>query len=376
MIPLWKLKRELTRPFQQLADLPRVLSEPFKRAAYDRNRWDRIIETDGEFHQTSKYAIFLIYQPGPLPDSLIETCDYLTSNNYTILLVSNTKLAEPAIAKLAPRCWKILQRPNFGYDFGGLRDGIHFLQRANINPTNLILINDSIWFPISPDADVISRLETSPYDLCGLMLHVPFRNEQIKDETRRFKKRKLTEHIESYVTHLPEKIWLHPAFIKFWDTYKQTSSKTLTIKRGEIGFSKDMSAAGLSVGALSSRSAFQEAIKHKPTEFLEKTLKYAAYVDPNFEKQHAELGNSSEDLHRHDALLSHILEVTDRRRFNASFCWATENIFALSFIKKHNGTIFKRSRREFIAAIKANDLQAGSPAALKEIEAMVANETA
>ena len=186
-----------------------------------------------------------------------------------------------------------------------------------------------------------------------------------------FQKRKLAEHIESYVTLVKNKCLTSAAFRKFWQDYPQTSSKNLTIKIGEIGFSKAMVKAGFKIGALSRRRFFIEEIDKRSDAFLEKTLKYAAYSDEYLQNAGLAVLVKERDSNWRHAALDHIHEVVERRRFNASFCWATEQIVATTFIKKHPGRIFQIGRLRFLEAVEGDDIICDNKAALLELRAQI-----
>lgn len=374
MIPGWKIKRELGRVVDQFREFPSRIVEPFQRLRYDRERWS-LIKLHGDAPDPGeKLCLFLVYQPADIAPSVLTTLEFLAAQGYSTLLIANSGLTEKSLHQVLPKVWRVMERPNFGYDFGGLRDGLHFVERQGFAGSHLILLNDSIWFPMSLTTKTIQQLEAAPHDLTGLFLHVPARNEFEKESRRHFRKRKLAEHIESYLTLIPRKTFQRPEFAAFWQGYRQTSSKTLTIRRGEIGFSKAMAAAGLSVGALSRRSAFVQAIADFSADQLEKTLEYAAYSDAAFQAERDTLMQSPRGPDWRDAAIDHIRRVVERRRFNASFCWATEEIFGTSFLKKHPGRIFQEGRRQFLRAVNNGDLQCDNLVALAELRQRVAKD--
>ncbi|WP_322890897.1 MULTISPECIES: rhamnan synthesis F family protein [unclassified Yoonia] len=372
MLPVWKLKRELSRIKEQVQNIPRSLAEPLLRYAHDQNRASKLAVFGCGAPQSPKFCVLLVYQPRTFAASVLRTCDYMTAKGYNVVVVANGGLPVDQRSKVTNRAWRLIERPNFGYDFGGYRDAVHFLQDQGISPTKLILMNDSIWFPMWTGCSVIENLETSPFDLTGLLLHVPARNEYAKDHRRLLRKRKLAEHIESYVTMVPQACFDSDAFRQFWDGYRQTDSKLMTIKRGEIGFSKAMKAAGFTVGALSRRSAFLDDIAQQPDAFLVKTLKYAAYSDPSFEAECQHLFAHSGMADWRAKVLDHIARVVEARRFNASFCWATEQLYGTSFVKKHPDRLFQIGRMRFLEAVENGDLTCDNPEALAELRAMVA----
>jgi hypothetical protein len=289
-------------------------------------------------------------------------------------MVANGGLHDGERKHVVANVWRLLERPNYGYDFGGFRDAIHFLQWQQISPKNLVLMNDSIWFPMWTGSDVVERLEGADFDVTGLLLHVPTRNEYPDPKYRGNQVRKKAEHIESYVTMVSANTFEHPAFQRFWDSYEQTDSKLLTIKRGEVGFSRAMGEAGLTVGALSRRKTFLQELRARSDQFIEQTLRYAAYSDQSLEDAGTALLAAPRDDAWRDRALAHIESVVKIRRFNASFCWATEQIFQTSFVKKNPDRLFQVGRMRFLEAVENGDIQCDNVDALEELRRAVAND--
>lgn len=356
---------------EQAQNIPRLMFEPVQRYFYDLDRVSKLNVWEGVATKSEKFCVLLIYQPGALPTSLLRTCEYMSAKGYNVIVVANGGILDDQRDVLLRSAWIVIERPNFGYDFGGYRDAILFLQDQRIYSAKLILMNDSIWFPMWSKTKVIENLERSPFDLTGLLLHVPSRNEAVNDQQRMLRKRKLTEHVESYFTMISQACFDSEAFIAFWKKYPQTNSKLMTIKRGEVGFSKAMNTAGFSIGGLTQRSSFINDISEKSDDFLSKTLKYAAYSDKAFEDECQELLALTYTADWRPKVLDHIVRVVEARRFNASFCWATEQLYGTTFVKKHPGRLFQLGRERFLVAVDRGDLPCDNQEALAELRTMV-----
>lgn len=367
MIPAWKLKRELQRLRLQIAALPdRIIGRVLQRR-HDSSRWTAIDEHAGQQAQKAKIAVFLIYQPKALAPSVLQTCRYLDSQGYAVLLVANGGLEAVDRALCLPWCWRLLERPNFGYDFGGYRDGIFWLWREKIVPSRLLLVNDSIWFPLCTDSDVLSRIEALDHDPAGLLMHT--RSRYAGDAARKLE----GSFVESYLLLISSTLFQSDAFARYWRDYVPSNAKHVTIKRGELGFSYAMRAAGFDPGAISDRQAFLDAIVLQEDDFLAKTLRYAAYSDDDLRAEGAALVDRS-SAHWRRRTLAHIEQTVLRRRFNSSFAYATEHIFALSFHKKNREMLFRQARRPFLAAADEGDLNFDNTEALAEIRALASQE--
>mgnify|MGYP001121682791 CR=1 FL=1 len=163
--PLWKITRELKRPFQQIPALPRLLGTLlFGAKYYDMFLARRIKITPGALPRGDRVAIYLIYpQDGLLPSHRL-ALDYLLENGYAPLVVSNLPLSDQDMAELQGSCWRVMERPNVGYDFGGYRDGFLSLEGDREHLKRLVLLNDSSWFPLPGAGNWLREAEALEVD--------------------------------------------------------------------------------------------------------------------------------------------------------------------------------------------------------------------
>jgi len=144
MIQFWKLRRELARLGQQLRAIPETLWKPAAQRKHDRAFDAGFPVHDGAQPLGKKIAILLIYQPHGIQESILEICTHLLAQGFIPFILTNTPLSPHDLERLIPRVWRIIERPNFGYDFGGYRDGIKALWQWKITPGSLLVLNDSI----------------------------------------------------------------------------------------------------------------------------------------------------------------------------------------------------------------------------------------
>lgn len=112
----------------------------------------------------------------------------------------------------------------------------------------------------------------------------------------------------------------------------------------------------------------------RDASFLERTLIFAAYSDAGLQQERDALLAEPKRSDWHNRALMHIVRTVERRRFNASFFWATEQLFDTSFVKKNDGMLFRLSRAKYVQAVSTGDLQVDAAAALAEIYTMVDSE--
>ncbi|MBQ2259799.1 MAG: rhamnan synthesis protein F family [Loktanella sp.] len=372
LIPMWKLRRELSRLGDQIRNLPRYVAElplrrtePARRAAYERD-FDQLTKLDtGQIQLGRKPAVYLLYQPKGIAQSSFATLDWLVAHGYSPIVVSNSPLSENDQRALLARSALLLQRPNFGYDFGGYKDGIRLIIRHGITPERVIIMNDSVWLPMVPD--LMERLEQrEDVDILGLL-----EDEKIKHGTdggQPSGKR----HIESYFYMISAAGWQSDAFQNFWHDYRMTDAKSDTIRFGEIGFSRKMIEEGVAIAGLTSRALFLEKIAQQDDSFIAKTLKYAAYGDDDLRREGARIrALPIVTPGWRDQALNHIRKCVNRKRFNAAFCFANGRMFGTLFMKKNYERVFSEMRMNYLEAINDGVLPPPPDAVLAELHEVV-----
>ena len=377
MIPAWKLRRELTRLRGQilgiprsLAALPKRLAEPGRRRAYDAAFPANLTLSHGDVAPGAKIAIVVLHQPHGIAASTFATCEWLLHEGYAPLVVSSAPISGTDRAALHRVAWQVAVRENFGHDFGSYRDGIRLIRDAGLSPDRLILLNDSIWCPLR--ADLMARIEAINADLSGLL-----QDEKVAhDDAGGTPTDRL--YLESYFFVISGALWRSAAFQDFWTSYPMTDHKPDTIKRGEIGFSRSMQAAGFRLCALTDRARFLAAIAHADAQTLHQALRYAAYDDRGFADENADLLAcfGTDDGWKAQAR-DHMRRWVNRRRFNSGFPLATATIFGMYFLKKKQGEeIFVAARRSYLRAVQDGHIAAPDAVFLSEIKASVPVPTA
>lgn len=231
-----RLTREAQRVGRQVTRAHRYLSAPFARRLHDRLRTERVQVFRCHASWTGEVALLLLHQPDGLLGSTFHTLDHLRAKGLAPLVVSNAPLSDPDRERLATAAWTILERPNIGYDFGGYRDGILHLFETVGTPARLFLINDSIWFPLRRNSDLVDRARASQADIYGFVL-----NDLMRRDSRR--------HLQSYFLTFGPRALSHPAFSRFWERLFLTDDKELVISRCEIPLTAHLRREGLTVDA-------------------------------------------------------------------------------------------------------------------------------
>lgn len=356
MIPLWKLRRELYRFGEYLWAGAGLIYEPFLKARHDRWRRALPAPADQDVPASDKIAILLAFQPKGIAASTILTLSHLAQNGYAPLLISNAPLSKTDRAKLASVTWRVIERPNYGYDFGGYRDGILLLEDWGIRPKRLFMMNDSIWFPLAAGSTLLDRLENTKGDIVGGFLHP----DTVRKRTGTIRE----GFLESYLYLINQSALEHAEFKHFWQRFRVSSNKLNAVYRGERGFSREMKKRGLSITGLFTPDGLLQALETAPDETVRLTLTYGAYMDADLAAEQKNLMSRdiSEPNWRKDAL-DHITHTIARRRFNASFPYPSVALLGMDFMKKSLGptgagalALHSQMRAQYLNAAEANDV--------------------
>lgn len=351
MIPGWKVRRELARLGQQLRAIPEAVSDPIRQRYHDRMVFPRLEFTEGQRRLGPKIAILLLYQPRGIAESTIYTCGFLASKGYSALVVSNAPVSEADRQRLAPEAWRIVERPNFGYDFGGYRDGIRLLWRWGLTPETLVMMNDSVWFPLDPETLIIEDLEAHPAGLAGSILRV----------------RGQETFLESYLYRIRADVFLLADFRSYWENLRLTSNKYNVIRRGERGFSHAIQSAGYAIAGLYPDADLPRYLKDQDNVFLRDMLRHAAYIDGGLSEERDRLVASNEPEWR-DQVLDHVERTLVKRQAYSSFPVAMVRLFGYPILKKSREPASRSWLRAWRSAVDAGDLQAAPAQVTNEVE--------
>ncbi|MBO9402067.1 rhamnan synthesis F family protein [Shimia sp. R9_3] len=357
-----KLVRELARVQRDFIGVVHRIKFWWLQRRYD-NQWPaQLLLTDGTQPPSSKIAVLAMYQPGGLRASTLETCDHLADCGYTVVAVSNTPLNEADRNTLAHQVYKICERPNYGYDAGAYRDGVWLLRREGLKPDSLILINDSILFPLQKKTDAISRLEAKNDTLGGLVRKTRYKADlKVGGETTGF--------IEAYFYHAnlrdPD---IRSLWETFWDQLRLTSGRAY-LKEGRV--SEFFDHANQPLNTLSSRNSFLQSVEEMNNSELLKTLQYGAYCVPELSETNKQLLASEPDTNWRRTALDHIRETVSRYPFYGSFIYGSESLMQLGFLKRTNSPLFRETRKSYLRAVDAGDLPRPSDTILSELRELI-----
>ena len=242
MIPKWKLAREFDRLKTKAHAIPLAIIEPFAQRRYDARRDLDLRISKGAQAAGKALAIFLVYQPGGVAKSVFQTCAHMVENGFSPLVISNTPLSDMDRTTFQELSHMIVERPNFGYDFGGYRDGVWLIGKLGLRPREVLFLNDSVWFPILKNATLLAEMRATSQDYVGTQV--------FGDVTADGRKQGF---FGSYCFLIKSLLWESKAFQSFWAQYRVSSNKEVTLRRGERAFSRQMLGAATASRALFSQ---------------------------------------------------------------------------------------------------------------------------
>ena len=180
-----------------------------------------------------KLCIFSLYQPHGVPETVYYQLSKLYEYGYSIYIVSNKNILDQDKQRLKNIAWRIDERPNIGRDFGGYKHGVLQVASYLDDLERLMLANDSVFGPLFDLPESTKEIDAQDNDFWGINENLEFGN-----------------HIASYFLVFKPRAFRHEAFIKYWRSYKEKSSRRHSIKRGEIGLSKCLRKFNLKAGVL------------------------------------------------------------------------------------------------------------------------------
>lgn len=272
VIDKWKLQRELSVIANQLASPVTFFTNRFQKRSYEQTKAQLIRLTDGFMPLCGDVAIFLIYQPKGVADSILHSCQHLIDKGISPFIVANTPLNDADRNRLARVCWRIMERPNFGYDFGGYREGILHLHAQGLMPERLFLLNDSIWFPLFDESDLIDRLCKLEVDVAAPVLV-------------RFKHRAGQSFLHSYLMRFSSRALRSEGFLRYWIDLSMSSNKMAVVRGGEKRMAMRMEALGLTTGAIWTTEDVATALVHLPEPDYQAAIRFAADIYPSARKR-------------------------------------------------------------------------------------------
>ena len=183
------------------------------------------------------------------------------------------------MAKLQQKSFQILERPNYGYDFGGYRDGVLHILEQGVDLHNLFVMNDSVWLPVHRDSDPVFEALNSSDDLYGISYFEHLRKPHLS-------------HVQSYFFRFGPKILSDDFFIQVWRELPLSNIRNTVIRKCEMCVTEAFRSRGFSVGTWSDMREVNKMIGTLSDQELNEMVDYLS----NITLRHKEILKSVREL--------------------------------------------------------------------------------
>jgi len=182
-----------------------------------------------------KIVVFVHFDPaGELQAYMLPYLRALQEHGFDTVFVTNSgRLAKEARAALEPLCAAILVRRNIGYDFGAMRDGLRHADAKPATTDLLLVLNDSVYGPLSEIGPMLERIDFTRADVWGA--------------TESYQNR---YHLQSFFIAVGPAALASKAWASFWKSVRPVRNKLWVILHYEVGMTRDMLKHGLRCAAL------------------------------------------------------------------------------------------------------------------------------
>jgi Rhamnan synthesis protein F len=353
-----KIRREMLRVVGRLGDYLSIIPERLAQARRDRLRGADLRVTQGALPGAARVALYVLWQPEGLARSVFATCRHLTASGHATVVISNAALSEADRAELQTLCWQVIERPNLGHDFGAWRDALLHLSRSGALPSErLVLLNDSIWFPLLPGDGLLADLDQPGVEFTGpVWMERPGRAH--------------SAHFQSYLLMFGPAALGHPAFMAFWRAYLASSRRESVLRRGEKGLTQAMRAAGLAGPPTLSPATLLAHATGADNAELARILDFTAIVDATLvRRRDAILADQGSRNFRSDALGLLRATLASGHFVEAHPYLAARAGGGPHFLKKRREAKSIEGRRQFLRAIAEGLLPTPDAALMAEIRA-------
>lgn len=266
MIAGWKLKREARRFMTLFYGLKWRFTAGYQKKLYDKRKSQTMVVHDGQPSLGKNYAVFLIFQPNGVSASTLEQIENFKKNGVATVIVSNAPLTAKDRDCLTEVSFKVIERENYGYDFGGYRDGILYLLDLNIEIEALFVMNDSIWLIDGGGQSLLEAARQAPEDLYGI-----YYNHRPKTPKR--------SHLQSYFYRFNSEMVASQIFREYWEDLPLYNNKHLVIRKLEMGLTHFFKSNGFSLGYLQDAASIFEAFRALDPHHIVSVVDYCIQVN-------------------------------------------------------------------------------------------------
>lgn len=335
-----KVRREGARLFRDILLGPKRLAALiFSTRYYDTFLAGNIVVSVGERAATPKVAVFLIFPDRGLLPSHVRSLTYLAEAGYAPLLVSNLPLSDVDRARALDLSWRLIERPNFGHDFGGYRDAVLFLWQTGTRPQRLAILNDSCWFPIPDANDWLAAAENAGSDIVGAVGNRAIPRPAAHDTGRpdwTFTPSGRQFYYGSFALLVSGNALADADFPLFWKRLRLGREKRHVVKHGEVAFSQWAIGRGHSHSATLRTETLPDDLGRLDQDTLRAVLSNLIVIGDDDLKaagHRLAIDESHRDDWR-DRAINHIMKVAARQGMAYALAWFNVIHRDHAFLKK------------------------------------------
>ncbi len=261
-----RLVRHLQWRWSQVSDIPRIL---FRR--HGSRFWnDRVLArhrklSAGKQEMGKMVVVYVVFAPNGILPSHRNTLAKVCAAGYATVVVANGGLTDADRDILLDDCALLLERANFGYDFGAYRDAIRLLGDRVNGLERLVLVNDSVWFPLRGEADWFARAEEVQADCVGASSNlgvVPTPLDRWPEQRWHYDQSQPDFHLCSFLLSFSPKVLTSDAFASFWASLPLSSNKFWVVAWGEVELSRRLHASGFTLGTTTPLGDLDKRLEH------------------------------------------------------------------------------------------------------------------
>lgn len=152
----------------------------------------------------------------------------LRAAGFEVVVASTAPVDHDAfVAEVGDAAVAVLTRPNVGFDFASWAAGVDVLRGAGARPERLVLLNSSMYGPVSPLDPMLDRLFATGADVMGAT------------ESREFR-----PHLQSWFLAFSQRAWDSDRFVGYWRHIRPATDKWGTILAHEQRWATDLALPG------------------------------------------------------------------------------------------------------------------------------------
>ena len=227
--------------------LPQIGHEVMRHRSPNQivHRWP-----DGEIPLGPRVCIFVQWDGGgDVREHVLHQIRSLAAAGVSVLFVTNAGRLRPAAMEAVKLiCAGVIIRRNVGYDFGAWREGIEQAALPRPNTAMVLISNDSVYGPVRPLHDLLSRMDFTVADVWGC--------------TESWQSR---YHLQSYLMAFSPRVVASEAWRGFWADVRPTWAKVWLIRLYELGLTQQLLRAGFTCRAIWS---YQDLVRDLDQELL------------------------------------------------------------------------------------------------------------